>query len=83
MYFGPVRYRFSAKERAIQQRILHVVVPRYTSFFVWNEEQQTIQVAYRQTIQNQRRNDLIIQDIKKCLKEKRTPLVLSQFRSHA
>ncbi|WP_304645724.1 DEAD/DEAH box helicase, partial [uncultured Dubosiella sp.] len=83
MYFGPVRYRFSAKERAIQQGILHVVVPRYTSFFVWNEEQQTIQEAYRQTIQNQRRNDLIIQDIKKCLKEKRTPLVLSRFRSHA
>lgn len=83
MYFGPVRYRFSAKERAIQQWILHVVVPRYTSFFVWNEEQQTIQEAYRQTIQNQRRNDLIIQDIKKCLKEKRTPLVLSRFRSHA
>lgn len=83
MYFGPVRYRFSAKERAIQQGIVHIVVPRYTSFFLWNEEQQTIQVAYRQTIQNQRRNDLIIQDIKKCLKEKRTPLVLSQFRSHA
>lgn len=83
MYFGPVRYRFSAKERAIQQGIVHIVVPRYTSFFLWNEEQQTIQEAYRQTIHNQRRNELIIQDIKKCLKEKRTPLVLSRFRSHA
>ncbi|WP_290172426.1 DEAD/DEAH box helicase, partial [uncultured Dubosiella sp.] len=83
MYFGPIRYRFSARDRAMQQGIQHLVVPRFTSLRLVNEKDIKIQEAYQMAIENVRRNDLIVKDIQEAIKNGRTPLVLSRSRRHA
>lgn len=83
MYFGPIRYRFSARDRAMQQGIQHLVVPRFTSLRLVNEKEIKIQEAYQMAIENVRRNDLIVKDIQEAVKKGRTPLVLSRSRRHA
>lgn len=83
MYFGPIRYRFSARDRAMQQGIQHLVVPRFTSLRLVNEKEVKIQEAYQMAIENVRRNDLIVKDIQEAVKKGRTPLVLSRSRRHA
>ena len=86
MYFGPIRYRFSARDRAMQQGIQHLIIPRFTSLRLMNEKEIKIQEAYQMAIENVRRNDLIdliVKDIQEAVKKERTPLVLSRSRRHA
>jgi superfamily II DNA or RNA helicase len=42
-----------------------------------------INEAYRELIKNDRRNKLIIEDVEECVKNGRTPLVLTKFKDHA
>ena len=81
MQFGPVRFRYTVKERAEKQGIDHYVYPRFTRLV--SSEDLKINDAYKVVISSDIRNDQIINDIDKCIKKGRTPLVLSKYREHA
>ncbi|WP_296879637.1 DEAD/DEAH box helicase family protein, partial [Thomasclavelia sp.] len=83
MQFGPVRYRFTAKQRAEEQGIGHYIIPRFTRLTAIDEENLTINDAYKLVINSQVRNQQIIDDVINCLDKGRTPLVLTRFKEHA
>ncbi|MBQ3217494.1 MAG: DEAD/DEAH box helicase family protein [Akkermansia sp.] len=82
MAFGPVRYRFTARQRAESQNVRHLIHPRFTRFCVPGQEAR-IQELYRLLIDDSVRNQLIISDVMSAVNEGRTPLVLTKFRAHA
>ena len=82
MQFGPIRYRFTAKERIEAQGFTCLVKPRFTSL-VYVGKPLKIQDAYQMVIQDEKRNQQIIEDVKDCINEGHSPLVLTKFREHA
>lgn len=83
MQFGPIRYRLTAKDRAKMQGFDHFVIPRFTRLINITGEKWGINEAYRELIKNEKRNMLIIDDVAECVKNGRTPLVLTKFKEHA
>lgn len=83
MQFGPIRYRLTAKDRAKMQDFEHFVIPRFTSMVYATGTNWGINEAYRELIKNDRRNKLIVEDVVECIKNDRTPLVLTKFKDHA
>lgn len=82
MQLGPIRYRFTARQRAEMQGVQHYVYPRFTSLVQLGEALK-IHDAYEAAIHNARRNALIIKDVEDAVTRGRTPLVLTRFRTHA
>lgn len=82
MLFGPVRYRFTARQRAEMQQVQHSVYPRFTSLLPAHPS-WTIQEAYRAITEDKTRNGLIVEDVVQALSRGHTPLVLTKFRAHA
>lgn len=82
MAFGPIRYRYTAKQHTVSLSFSHLVYPRYTKYRNADESAK-IQDIYADLIQDEQRNKLIIDDVLRCIQEKRTPLILTKFRSHA
>lgn len=84
MLLGPVRYRFSAKERASEQQISHLVVPRFTSIVSpHGREKLDINVAYDILLKSEVRNKQIVSDIEECVNDGRNTVVLTKFKAHA
>ena len=83
MQFGPVRYRYTAKDRAQKQGIGHFVYPRFTHLTHVDGAVMKINNANKLVIQSKLRNQQIIGDVTDCLAKKRTPLVLTKSREHA
>lgn len=82
MAFGPIRYRFTARQRAESQNVHHAVYPRFTRFCAVGED-RSIQELYRQVVGDAVRNELIIKDVLTAVASGRTPLVLTKFKAHA
>ena len=82
MAFGPIRYRFTAKQRAEMQNVRHLIYPRFTRFCILDDNLK-IQEVYRKLISDEVRNALIIQDVVDCIAQKHTPLLLTKFKAHA
>lgn len=83
MQFGPIRYRYSAKDRAQKQAIDHLVFPRFTRFVHPEGDQLDINQVYKQLRESEVRNQQILADVKDCVQQGRTPLVLTKFKDHA
>lgn len=81
MQFGPIRFRYTAKERAQKQGIAHFVYPRFTRLV--SSTDLKITDANRAVIECDSRNDQIISDVEDCIKDGRTPLVLTKYKEHA
>jgi superfamily II DNA or RNA helicase len=83
MQCGPIRFHLGAKKAAEASPLEHNVVLRFTDF-VWEptESDPTIQDIYAALVTNQRRNDLIIQDIQEILSAGRSPLILTSRTEH-
>ena len=86
MLLGPVRYRYTSKEKALAQGIDHLVYPRFTRT-VSPRGVQTGKMhpneAYEILRGDTLRDEQILSDIRGCLAEGRTPVVLSKYRDHA
>ena len=80
---GPIRYRYTAKDRAQKQGIRHFVYPRFTRLVDINEEKLTINDAYKLAAESQIRNEQILSDVTKCIEAGRSPLILTKFKKHA
>lgn len=86
MLIGPIRYSYTAKEKAAAQGIDHLVYPRFTRTVVPrgiitdkmhpNDADDIIR-------DNESRDEQIISDVKECVLQGRTPVVLSKYREHS
>ncbi len=81
MQFGPIRFRYTAKERAEKQGIGHFVYPRFTRLVSTSDLKYT--EANRAVIESKSRNDQIVADVEKCIQNGRTPFVLTKYKEHA
>ena len=84
MLLGDIRYKYTAKEKAAEQGISHFVVPRFTrTVSPHGREKLHVNDAYELIRDNEVRNDQIIADIKSCIENGRTPVVLTKYKDHA
>ncbi len=85
MQCGPIRYRDDAKEQAEKRPFNHYLIPRFTSFNVpLDKEEKDISIheLYAGIIENERRNQLIVDDMVQCHKNGRNCLVLTERTAH-
>lgn len=83
MLLGPIRHRYTALERTVEQGIDHLVVPRYTRVINTMDNKNDINAAYALVSNHDVRNTQIIDDIKDCVKQGRTPVILTKYKSQA
>lgn len=86
MLLGPIRYSYTSKEKVIAQGIPHLVYPRFTRVMpargVINEKMHPNE-AYDILHNDEIRDEQIIEDISACIKQGRTPVVLSKYKDHS
>ncbi len=83
MLLGPIRHSYTAKERAAEQGIGHYVYPRYTRVIDTNESKTDINGAYALISTDSARNEMILEDTRTCVKEGRTPVILTRYKEQA
>ena len=84
MQLGPIRHRYTAKERAQKQGIGHYIYPRFTRLVDLNQsEDKNPADYYRLIMQSELRNMQIISDTIDCVKRGRTPVVMTKYKEHA
>lgn len=83
MLLGPVRHSFTAKERAIEQGIEHLVYPRYTRIVDTLESGKDVTAAFNVISKSKLRNEQIKSDIQECVVMGRTPVVLTRQKEQA
>lgn len=86
MQCGPVRHRVSIAGMQASDQITRTVQVRRTGFLLPNALAQLKSLAihdvYESLIQDERRNRLIVEDVLSCLDGGRSPLLLTERRSH-
>lgn len=85
MLLGPIRYSYTAKEKAKAQGIEHFVYPRFTRTVVprGTSDNMHPNEAYELVRNNEVRDEQIISDVKECILGGRTPVVLSEYKDHS
>ena len=83
MLLGPIRHRYTAMERTVEQGIDHFVIPRYTRVINTADDKENINVAYALVSNSKVRNQQILDDIRKCVEQGRTPVILTRYKEHA
>ena len=83
MLLGNIRYRYTAKDRAKEQGIEHLVYPRFTRVAYPRSQEMHINDAYMLIRDSEVRNEQIVEDVKKCIAHGRTPVVLTRYKEHA
>ena len=66
-----------------EQGIEHLVYPRFTRVAYPHSQEMHINEAYKLIKDNDVRNEQIAANVKKCVENGRTPLVLTRFKEHA
>ena len=86
MLIGPIRYSYTAKEKAMEQGIQHLVYPRFTrtvpprGVLIGKMHPNE---AYEIIHNNDIRDEQIVEDVKNCVSAGRTPVVLSRYKDHS
>lgn len=85
MYCGPVRFRVDAKEQAEKRPFDHFVIPRFTGFRAAQDSSDknlSIQGLYSALVEDEIRNQLIVEDVISCYEAGRHCLVLTERTAH-
>lgn len=83
MQFGPVRFAVDPKSRSARRPYDYRLIVRETGFDEAHiPEGAGIQEIYSTLTVDQRRNDLILNDVMCALREKRSPILLTERRDH-
>jgi len=85
MHCGQIRYNDNAKLQALRRPFEHFVIPRFTPFRVPVEKDDgdlQIQELYTEICQSESRNDLIVSDVLEAVAQGRSPLILTERKSH-
>lgn len=82
---GPIRYRFTEKDRAREQNIGHFVYPRFTRTVAPHHLSKTPygNAAFELIRNNEVRDAQITEEVAACVKNGRTPVVLTKYVDHA
>jgi len=83
MQCGPIRFFLSPKKAAQSSPLKHKVVPRLTGF-TWSdsENEASIHDIYSALVEDARRNDVIVEDVRQALLGGRSPLLLTSRTEH-
>jgi superfamily II DNA or RNA helicase len=87
MQCGPVRYHVSDRSQAEARPFEHHVIIRPTSFALSEHLegltiQQNISELYALLVTNDNRNQMIVADVIRAVRDKRSPVVLTERREH-
>ncbi|MEO1610269.1 MAG: DEAD/DEAH box helicase family protein [Pseudomonadota bacterium] len=86
MQCGPVRYRVDAKSQAASRPFAHKVRLRETGFRLEPEQElqgpQHMTILYGALARDEKRNDLIFDDVLTSLEAGRRPVILTERRDH-
>jgi superfamily II DNA or RNA helicase len=83
LQLGPVRFAIDAKTHAAARSFDHKLIVRETEFRLSEGATDAgIQEIYRQLAQDERRNQLILDDVVLALEEGRSPILLTERRDH-
>ena len=85
MLLGPIRYKYTSKDRAKEQGIDHLVYPRFTRAVAprFSQDKMHPNEAYEVVRNNEDRDELILSDVRKCIADGRTPVILSKYVDHS
>ena len=83
MYLGQIRHKYTALERTLDQGIEHFVKPRFTRVATAFSKQNDINSSYKLIAESEVRNQQIINDVRECIGEQRTPVILTKYKEHA
>ncbi|MDZ7762045.1 MAG: DEAD/DEAH box helicase family protein [Desulfovermiculus sp.] len=79
MQCGPIRFRVDAKSQAAVRPFKQIVIPRRTSFtYPHGNENVRIQDIYAALSADEKRNEMIYDDILRALDQGRSPLLLAE-----
>ncbi|MEL3970937.1 DEAD/DEAH box helicase family protein [Rossellomorea oryzaecorticis] len=79
MQCGPIRYKVKAKSQAKVHHFDHILIPKHT---VFHSKKETIQELFSQLQEDEKRNEMIFNDILKSLDEGRSPIILTERQRH-
>lgn len=83
MQCGPIRMRVDAKSQALTRNMQLQVIPRYTSFRLPSSNiNPGIQEVYQLLVDDEQRNEMIFDDLLKCLEQGRSPILLAERTAH-
>jgi superfamily II DNA or RNA helicase len=86
MQCGPVRHRVGAHQQALERGIRHRARERSTRFelppSLATMNRPAMPTIYAALAEDERRNDLIFDDVLKSLEAKRSPIVLTERKDH-
>ena len=82
MQLGPVRFSVDPKSQAARRPFVHTLVVRETGFNLPRENMPGIQRLYADLAADERRNQLIVDDVIQALEDKRSPIVLTERKDH-
>ena len=79
MQCGPIRHKVNAKSQAKVHHFDHLLIQRNT---VFHSKKETIQSLFNELQEDEKRNEMIFNDILKSLDEGRSPIVLTERQKH-
>lgn len=85
MHCGPIRYRDNPKTQARMRPFDHYIIPRFTSMRIGldrDEGDVSIQDLYSEIIDNEMRNQQIVDDVLNNYRQGRNGIILSQRTAH-
>lgn len=83
MQLGPVRYKVKAKDMAKVRPFKHLLIPRYTEFQYRGKKQEPhIQELYKQLIYDEKRNEMIFNDVLEELESGSAPIIITERIEH-
>jgi superfamily II DNA or RNA helicase len=85
MQCGPIRYRDNAKKQAENRPFDHYIIPRFTFLRVpsgHDDREVSIQELYSEIVENEFRNQQIVQDVLTCHRQGRNCIILSLRTAH-
>lgn len=82
MQCGPIRFSADAKSQIEKQTFKRYLIPRFTSFRSLCEDKKYFTPIRREIAEDEVRNRLIVEDVKKALDKGRTPILLADLTSH-
>ena len=82
MQCGPIRYSADAKSQMKSQSFERLLVPRFTPYRLLSEDKLSYAQTIQQLSEDEFRNRLIVNDVCEVLKERRSPIILTNLTSH-
>jgi len=85
MQCGPIRYKVNAKPQVLQRPFVHRVVFRHTDFsMIKRGEDAEIKITdiYQALLEDNKRNDMILDDVIAAIVAGKSPLVLTERTAH-